>query len=238
MSRKRMFDNEIINQDSFFDLPTEAKALYFLLGMEADDEGFVSPKRILRLHGISDDSLKLLIVKEYLIPFESGVVVITDWKRNNYLDKNRIRETIYVNEKKQISYNEEKVKYVFVGETANPLLPNVKQMLNESLTDVKPVENSIVENRGEKNSIKIKKTKPTLEEIKRYIEDKKLNVDANDFFQYFEEGNWIDSKGNKVKNWKQKLLTWNRYRSRNNRNSNNYNDNHINTVMLEGLYDN
>lgn len=238
MSRKRMFDNEIINQDSFFDLPTEAKALYFLLGMEADDEGFVSPKRILRLHGISDDSLKLLIVKEYLIPFESGVVVITDWKRNNYLDKNRIRETIYVNEKKQISYNEEKVKYIFVGETANPLLPNVKQMLNESLTDVKPVENSIVENRGEKNSIKIKKTKPTLEEIKGYIEDKKLNVDANDFFQYFEEGNWIDSKGNKVKNWKQKLLTWNRYRSRNNRNSNNYNDNHINTVMLEGLYDN
>ena len=238
MSRKRMFDNEIINQDSFFDLPTEAKALYFLLGMEADDEGFVSPKRILRLHGISDDSLKLLIVKEYLIPFESGVVVITDWKRNNYLDKNRIRETIYVNEKKQISYNEEEVKYIFVGKTANPLLLNVKQMLNESLTDVKPVENSIVENRGEKNSIKIKKTKPTLEEIKRYIEDKKLNVDANDFFQYFEEGNWIDSKGNKVKNWKQKLLTWNRYRSRNNRNSNNYNDNQINTVMLEGLYDN
>lgn len=49
---------------------------------------------------------------------------------------------------------------------------------------------------------------PTLEEIQAYINDKKLNVNANKFYQYFNEGNWVDSKGNKVKNWKQKLLTW------------------------------
>ena len=60
MAKKRMFDIDIINQDSFFDLPMDAKALYFLLGMEADDEGFVSPKRVLRLYGGTEDSLKVL----------------------------------------------------------------------------------------------------------------------------------------------------------------------------------
>lgn len=111
MARKRMFDNEIINQDSFLDLPMEAKALYFLLGMEADDEGFVSPKKVLRMHGGTEDSLKILILKNYLIPFPSGVVVITDWKRNNYLDKNKIKETIYLEEKSQLIYNKDSEKY-------------------------------------------------------------------------------------------------------------------------------
>lgn len=165
MARKRMFDYEIIDQDSFLDLPSEAKALYFILGMEADDEGFVAPKKVLRLHGISVDSLKLLIAKDFLIPFESGVVVITDWKRNNYLDKNRIRETIYLNEKKLLSFDEERIKYVFNGETSNVDAPSVKQMLNESLTDVKPVENSIEENSIEESRGEKKKKKTSLDTI-------------------------------------------------------------------------
>lgn len=49
---------------------------------------------------------------------------------------------------------------------------------------------------------------PTLEEIDTYIAEKNLSVSGRDFFEYFETGNWIDSKGQKVKNWKQKLLTW------------------------------
>lgn len=139
MARKRMFDSEIISQDSFLDLPLEAKALYFLLGMEADDEGFVAPKKVLRLYGGTEDSLKILALKNYIIPFQTGVIVITDWKRNNYLDKNRIKETIYQTEKKQISFN-----------------PNTEQYeLNQCLTDVKPKLNqsSIEENRVEEISI-------------------------------------------------------------------------------------
>ena len=131
MARKRMFDTEIINQDSFLDLPMEAKALYFLLGMEADDEGFVSPKKVLRIHGGNEDSLRILILKKYLIPFKSGVVVITDWKRNNYLDKKRIKETIYIEEKSLLTYNSTTEKY-------------------ECLTDVKPMLN---QNRIEESSI-------------------------------------------------------------------------------------
>jgi DnaD/phage-associated family protein len=124
MASKRMFDKEVINTDGFLDLPMEAKALYFLLGMEADDEGFINPKKVIRLYGGTEDSIKILILKGFIIPFESGVVVITDWKRNNWLDKRRIKETIYLDEKSKINYNEMTNKYEY--------LASAKQMLREN----------------------------------------------------------------------------------------------------------
>ena len=136
-----MFDNEIISQDSFIDLPKEAIALYFLLGMEADDEGFVAPKKVMRIYAISDDTLKILVAKNYIIPFKSGVVVITDWKRNNYLDKNRITPTIYQEEKEQLIFDDKKSKYLL-----NDCGSSVKQMLNDGLTSIE--EKSIEENKN------------------------------------------------------------------------------------------
>ena len=140
MARKRMFDLEIINQDSFLDLPMESKAIYFLLGMEADDEGFVAPKKVLRLYGGTEDSLKILIAKNFIIPFSTGVIVITDWKRNNWLDSRRIKNTIYQEEKTQITYNPVSEKYEYNG-----CLLDAKQMLSENSIE----ENSIEENRVE-----------------------------------------------------------------------------------------
>lgn len=136
MARKRMFDLDIINQDTFLDLPMDAIALYFLLGMEADDEGFINPKKVLKLYGGKEDSIKILILKGYLIPFESGVVVITDWKRNNYLQRDRIKPTLYQEEKSQISYDEITQKYT---------------MFNKCLTNVNIEENRIEENSIDKN---------------------------------------------------------------------------------------
>lgn len=155
MAKKRMFDNEIISQDSFIDLPKEAIALYFLLGMEADDEGFVAPKKVMRVYAISDDTLKILVAKNYIIPFKSGVVVITDWKRNNYLDKNRITPTIYQEEKEQLVFDDKKSKYLL-----NACGSSVKQMLNDGLTSI------------EENSIEEKKKIPSSkdEELRNHFE--------------------------------------------------------------------
>ena len=138
MASKRMFDKDVIGIDDFLDLPMEAKALYFLLGMEADDEGFINPKKVIRLYGGTEDSIKILILKRFLIPFESGVVVITDWKRNNWLDKRRIKETIYIDEKAQITYNDMTNKYEY--------LASAKQMLRENrIEEISTEENSIEE---------------------------------------------------------------------------------------------
>jgi len=103
MARKRMFDVEIIGADDFLTMPTTTQNLYFHLSMRADDDGFVSnPKQIMSMAKASDDDFKVLLAKKYIIPFESGICVITHWRINNYLRSDRYRPTIHVNEKEQL----------------------------------------------------------------------------------------------------------------------------------------
>lgn len=100
MAKRRMFSQQITESDSFLDMPLSAQALYFHLGMSADDDGFVnSPKRIQRVIGANEDDLKLLIAKKFVIAFDSGVVVIKHWKINNYIRSDRYTETAYTEEK-------------------------------------------------------------------------------------------------------------------------------------------
>ena len=94
-----MFSKQIIDSDAFLDMPLSAQALYFHLSMRADDDGFINnPKKIQRMIGGSDDDLKLLIAKNFIIPFESGIVVIKHWKIHNYIRSDRKKETSYVEE--------------------------------------------------------------------------------------------------------------------------------------------
>src|SRR3990167_6183213 len=136
MAKKRMFDKSILETDNFLNVSLTAKALYFLLGMEADDEGFVSPKRILRLYGGEMGDLKNLIDSGLVIPFKSGVVVITDWNQNNWLHNRRIRPTQYQIEKKMLLLTEQN-KYV----------------LSNGLASARLEESSIEEKRVEEKSI-------------------------------------------------------------------------------------
>ena len=100
MAERRMFAKTIIDSDAFLDMPATTQTLYFHLSMRADDEGFVNnPKKIQRVVGSSDDDIKLLAAKRFIIPFESGVVVIKHWKIHNYIRKDRLQETVYQDEK-------------------------------------------------------------------------------------------------------------------------------------------
>lgn len=107
MAERRMFAKTIIDSDNFLDLPLSSQALYFQLGMRADDDGFINnPKRIQRMIGATEDDLKLLIDKKFIILFESGVVVIKHWKMNNYIQKDRYKETVYLEEKSMLNIKE------------------------------------------------------------------------------------------------------------------------------------
>ena len=109
MASKRMFAKQIIDSDAFLDMSLSTQALYFHLCMRADDDGFVNnPKRIMRLLGSGDDELKLLIAKKFLIPFESGVVVIKHWKIHNYIQTDRYKPTAYQDELKQLGLKDNK----------------------------------------------------------------------------------------------------------------------------------
>lgn len=99
MAEKRMFTQKIIDSDAFLDMPLSTQALYFHLNMRADDDGFVNnPKRIQRTVGASEDDLKLLVAKRFLICFENGVIVIKHWRMHNTLKSDRYRPTQYQEE--------------------------------------------------------------------------------------------------------------------------------------------
>ena len=110
MAERRMFAKTIIDSDAFLEMPLSTQALYMHLSMRADDDGFINnPKRIQRMIGASDDDLKLLVAKRFLIVFDSGVVVIKHWRIHNYIQKDRYKETVYQEEKALLKLKNNKV---------------------------------------------------------------------------------------------------------------------------------
>lgn len=107
MAERRMFAKSIVLSDAFLDMPLSARCLYFTLGMMADDDGFVgSPKAIMRQCGASQDDMKLLLAKRYVLAFESGVIVIKHWRMNNYLQNDRRKPTTYLEELSTLTIDE------------------------------------------------------------------------------------------------------------------------------------
>jgi hypothetical protein len=102
MAQRRMFSPDIVESDAFLDMPASSQALYFHLGMYADDDGFVNPKRIMRMMSASDDDLRVLSIKRFVLPFENGVVVIKHWRINNLVRKDWYKETQYLEQKSRL----------------------------------------------------------------------------------------------------------------------------------------
>ena len=87
-----MMSKSIIKSDTFLDMPATTQNLYFHMLLDADDDGFINaPKSIMRMIGAKDDDMKVLVAKQFVIPFESGVVVIKDWKIHNYIQNDRYK---------------------------------------------------------------------------------------------------------------------------------------------------
>ena len=120
MAQKRMFSNAVIDNDKFLDMPLSAQALYFHLGMKADDDGFIgSPKKVVRAVNCAEDDLRLLITKGFVICFDSGVIVITHWNAHNTLKKDRYTKTMFQTEFTQLKA-ENKIYSLSSGNVTEP----------------------------------------------------------------------------------------------------------------------
>ena len=159
MAEKRMFSKKIIDSDAFLDMPLSTQALYFHLSMRADDEGFINnPKKVSRMIGCGEDDLKLLIAKNFIIPFESGVVVIKHWLIHNTIRKDRAKETLYKEERRMINIKENGAYTTSnFGENGNGL-PNDNQVTTVCQPNGGIDKISIVENSIDKISIKEEET--------------------------------------------------------------------------------
>ncbi len=98
-----MFSTEIVNSDAFLDMPASTQALYFHLGMHCDDDGFVYPRKVVRMIGAVEDDLKILALKKFVLPFESGVMVVKHWRVNNFIRSDRYRSTTHREEMAQLT---------------------------------------------------------------------------------------------------------------------------------------
>jgi len=107
MAVRRMFSLNVVDSDAFLDMPLTSQALYFHLSMKADDDGFVnSPKKIQRLIGATDGDAEILVTRKFIIPFQTGVIVIRHWRLNNYLRADRYNPTVFQAEKSMLSTDE------------------------------------------------------------------------------------------------------------------------------------
>lgn len=98
MANRRCFSKDIVSSDNFYAMSPVAQALYFQLGMEADDDGIVDNTRgMMRVIGATEEDLQTLIDNKFLIPFkERNVYVIKHWLINNTVRKDRYSTSKYI----------------------------------------------------------------------------------------------------------------------------------------------
>ena len=214
MAERRMFTKRITESDSFLDMPSSTQMLYFHFSMNADDDGFVNnPKKIQKMCGASDDDFKLLIVKSFIILFDSGIIVIKHWKMHNYIQADRYRPTDYVEEKSMLGIKSNKAYTLDVSKMDTECIQN-GYIGKDSIGKVSIDKNSIdKDSKGE--SVRGEKAKrfypPTLDEVKQYCEERKNNIDPMAFIDFYSSKGWMIGK-NRMKDWKAAVRTWERKR--------------------------
>ena len=211
MAERRMFAKTIIDSDAFIDMPVTARLLYYDLSMRADDDGFVnSPKKIMRMIGASQDDLGILIMRKFIIPFESGVVVIKHWKIHNYIRKDMYHETKYKGEKEQLGLDENNAYVTITAQSCNePRNEPCNEPRNEPVTNpstqVRLGKDRLGKVRLEREAKRF--SPPSLEEVKAYCKERKNSVDAQRFIDYYTSNGWKVGK-NPMKDWKAAVRNW------------------------------
>lgn len=170
MADRRMFSKTVISSDLFIDMPVSAQLLYFHLGMCADDDGFVNkPKQIQRGVGCNIDDLKILQAKGFIIPFDSGVIVITHWNINNQIRKDRYRETSFKNELSLITKDKNGIYITAGNQTVTNRQPTDNHLETQySIGKVSIVKDSLGEGESELDSSPPPPSKPKFKKFGEY----------------------------------------------------------------------
>ena len=188
MAERRMFAKTIIDSDAFMDMPLSAQALYFHLSMRADDDGFVNnAKKIQRMIGASDDDCKLLVMKRFVLTFESGVIVIKHWRIHNYIQKDRYQETVYLKEKATLELTKNKA-YTECIQNVSKMYPQVS-IVKDSKELVKLNKKECIEKEFDNTPFDtfISKYKINVDNYSAKISE----MDFNLLDKAFSESNWL-----------------------------------------------
>ena len=199
-----MFAKTIIDSDAFLDMPLSTQCLYFHLSMRADDDGFVNnPKKIQKMLGASEDDLKLLMAKSFILLFDTGVIVIKHWRINNYIRNDRYHETAYQDEKSVLSLKENNA---YTLNSDNVGIPCGNQMVYQMETEVSIGKDSIDKSNKERGTSR-NFVPPSLSEVKAYCQERNNGINPEQFIDFYESKGWFVGK-NKMKDWKAAVRNW------------------------------
>jgi phage replication initiation protein len=208
MANRRMMSKSVIETDKFMDMPMSTQCLYFHLLLRADDDGFIaSPKRIMRCVGCSDDDIKLLIAKNYVIAFETGIIVIKHWRVHNYIKCDRYKQSNHeevnrIKLDKNGEYQELDTKWFQNGSVLDTQTRLDKTRLDKTRTQEKDTTSVVSQKKTTKKFVK-----PNIEEVQAYINEKSYNIDPHCFIDYYESNGWKVGR-NSMKDWKATVRNW------------------------------
>ena len=169
MAQKRMFDKDIVESDWFTNMPPTAQLLYFHLGMNADDDGFVANSGIaLAISHAAADDLTLLCAKRYVIKIEDGLYLIKHWRKNNFLRNDRKKDSPYSDRLEKFDV---KPDGSYTEKTLG--IPNDNQMTPNGIPSIDKIslDKSSIDENG-KSEGKGKTSAEVMEEIKRKREER------------------------------------------------------------------
>ena len=214
MAERRMFTKKITDSDAFIEMSSAAQALYFHLNQGADDDGFNNQVQMAmwKAHASVDD-LKVLLAKNYIIRFESGVIVIKHWRMHNTLRKDRYTPTNFQEELNQLGIKDNGA-YTLGCQVVAERLPQVSKgkVSIDKVSIVEGSEDDDTATTPEENRLKQiggKLGKGVVYLTRRQFDDlvEKLGVDA--FDRYVERlATFIIEKKAHVKNHYETILKW------------------------------
>lgn len=205
MAERRMFTKKITDDDIFTSMPPTAQCLYFHLCMHADDDGFSNNVRLALFNShASTDDFNTLISKRFIIPFDSGVIVIRHWRMHNYIQNDRKHDTEHTKELADLVLQKNGVYELAENAMDTKCIQNGYKMLPEV---------RLGKDRIDKDSISAKPPKrftpPTREEVAAYCSERGNKVEPDRFVDFYTSKGWMVGKS-PMKDWKAAVRGWER----------------------------
>lgn len=193
-----MFAKVVTSSARFLRLSPAARLLYYDLGMQADDDGFVEAFTVIRTTGAAEHDLEELVSGGFVRVCNDDLVThITDWSRNNLIRKDRYIQSVYHH-------------LLPANEDGQPLVN--QRLTQERLGEVRLGKVRLGEVRGPEAAptaapAPAGAVRPTREQVLDYIRERGLNVDGERFWSYYEARNWQTQNGRPV-DWRKRAAKW------------------------------
>lgn len=207
MAERRMFAKTIVLSDAFLDMPLGARCLYMTLGMVADDDGFVNnPRSIMRQAGATDDDMKILLAKKFVLLFDDGVIVIKHWRINNYLQRDRYKATVYKEDFDKLTIDEKNIYHMAEEPCIQDMCIHRSGQVSIGQDSIGQVSQGQVsqEETADVPDTEVPYEVPTIDMIRAYCQKIGTKVDPERFFSYYSDrGGWQG-----IRSWRALLRSW------------------------------